>query len=36
MVGIEGRSVKLSEFFGELGITEKDVMKAIKEVNTDG
>jgi hypothetical protein len=31
MVGIEGRSFKLSEFFGELGITEKDVKNALKD-----
>lgn len=36
IVGIEGGSFTLAEFFSELGITEKDVMKAIKEVNTDG
>jgi len=31
-VGIEGGSFQLSEFFVELGITEKDVRKALKEV----
>lgn len=30
MVGIEGRSFALAEFFRELGITEKDVKKAFK------
>ena len=33
MVGIEGRSLSLSEFFRELGITEKDIRKALKEVD---
>lgn len=36
MVGIEGGSFQLSEFFGRLGITEKDVRKALKEVASNG
>ena len=35
MVGIEGRSLTLAEFLKELGITEKDVRKAFKEVQND-
>lgn len=35
MVGIEGRSFTLAEFFREFGITEKDVKKALKEVVND-
>jgi hypothetical protein len=31
-VGIEGGSFTLAEFFKDLGITEKDVRKAFKEV----
>jgi hypothetical protein len=34
-VGIEGGSFTLVEFFKELGITEKDVKKALKEVVND-
>jgi hypothetical protein len=34
-VGIEGGSFTLAEFFKELGITEKDVKKALKEVVND-
>jgi hypothetical protein len=34
-VGIEGGSFTLSEFFRKLGITEKDVRKAFKEVAND-
>jgi DNA-binding transcriptional regulator PaaX len=35
-VGIEGGSFTLAEFFKELGITEKDVRKAFKEVASNG
>ncbi len=35
IVGIEGRSFTLAEFFRELGITEKDVIKAFKEGQND-
>jgi hypothetical protein len=34
-VGIQGKSFTLAEFFKELGITEKDVRKAFKEVAND-
>jgi hypothetical protein len=36
MVGIEGGSFTLAEFFKKLGITEKDVRKALKEVASNG
>jgi len=36
IVGIEGRSFTLAEFFRELGITEKDIKKALREVASDG
>jgi hypothetical protein len=32
---IDGGSFKLSEFFRELGITKKDIRKALKEVASD-
>jgi predicted transcriptional regulator len=35
-VGIEGGSFTLAGFFRELGITEKDVRKALKEVASNG
>lgn len=34
-VGIEGESFTLAEFFKELGITEKDIRKAFKEMAGD-
>jgi hypothetical protein len=34
-VGIEGGSFTLAEFFKELGITEKDIRKAFKEMAGD-
>lgn len=30
-VGIQGKSLTLGEFFKQLGITEKDIKKALKE-----
>jgi hypothetical protein len=32
-VGIEGKSMFLSDFFKELGITERDCIKAFKQKN---
>lgn len=32
-VGIQGSTITLSEFFDRLGITDKDILKAIKQRN---
>jgi hypothetical protein len=32
-VGIESKSLTLKEFFDKLGITEKDIKKALKKIN---